>query len=164
MKADIEKYLETQRENTNKQNSENEVFKKIIESSKVDIPQSMIDREVVSLKEEYKQRLSMQGIDWENLIKAQGEEEINKNLSQDAVTRIKNTLIIDQIAKEENIKLEQKDLELKFAQIGTAYGIKPQDLVKQLGQNPDVITSISQQALNDKVRDFLMQNNKVELK
>ncbi len=164
LKADIEKYLETQRENTNKQNSENEVFKKIIESSKVDIPQSMIDREVVSLKEEYKQRLSMQGIDWENLIKAQGEEEINKNLSQDAVTRIKNTLIIDQIAKEENIKLEQKDLELKFAQIGTAYGIKPQDLVKQLGQNPDVITSISQQALNDKVRDFLMQNNKVELK
>ena len=130
----------------------------------VRIPQSMIDREVNSLREEYKQRLAAQGINWDALVKAQGEDQLLKNLDEDAMTRIKNSLVIDKIAKVENIKLEQKDLEAKFAQLGAAYGLKPQDLLKQLGQNPEVLASISQQAMNDKVREFLMNNNKVEIK
>ena len=62
------------------------------------------------------------------------------------------------------IGVEQKDLEAKFAQLGAAYGLKPQDLIKQLGQNPEILASISQQAMNDKVKEFLMENNKVEIK
>ena len=164
LKADIQKYLEDQRSRTNKMNSENEVFKAVIDASKVDIPQSMIDREAASLKEEYKQRLAAQGINWDALVKSQGEDELLKNLNEDAKVRIKNSLVIDKIAKEEKIKLEQKDLEKKFAQLGAAYGLQPQDLIKQIGQNPQVIASVSQQAMNDKVRDFLMENNKVEIK
>lgn len=164
LKADIQKYLESQRERTNKQNSENEVFKTVIDSAKVEIPQSMVDREANSLREEYKQRLAAQGINWDALVKSQGEDQLLKNLNEDALVRIKNSLVIDKIAKEENIKLEQKDIEAKFAQLGAAYGLKPQDLIKQIGQNPEVLASISQQAMNDKVRDFLMENNKVEIK
>lgn len=164
LKADIKKYLESQRERTNKQNAENELFKTVIDASTVDIPQSMIDREAASLKEEYKQRLAAQGINWDNLVKSQGETELLKNLDEDAKTRIKNSLVIDKIAKDENLKLEQKDLEQKFAQLGAAYGLKPEDLIKQLGKNPEILSSISQQAMNDKVRDFLMENNKVEIK
>jgi len=37
-----------------------------------------------------------------------------------------------------------------------------EDMMKQVGKNPDLFTSLSQQALNDKVRDFLMQKNTVE--
>lgn len=164
LKADVQQYLESQRERTNKINSENEVFKAVIDGAKVDIPQSMIDREANSLREEYKQRLAAQGIDWDVLVKAQGEDQLLKNLDEDALVRIKNSLVIDKIAKEESIKLEQKDLEAKFAQLGAAYGLKPQDLIKQLGQNPEMLASISQQAMNDKVREFLMENNKVEIK
>lgn len=164
LKADVQQYLESQRERTNKINSENEVFKAVIDGAKVDIPQSMIDREANSLREEYKQRLAAQGIDWDVLVKAQGEDQLLKNLDEDALVRIKNSLVIDKIAKEESIKLEQKDLEAKFAQLGAVYGLKPQDLIKQLGQNPEMLASISQQAMNDKVREFLMENNKVEIK
>ena len=164
LKADIQNYLNSQRERTNKMNAENEVFKAVIDGAKVDIPQSMIDREANSLKQEYTQRLAAQGINWEALVKAQGEDQLLKNLSEDALVRIKNSLVIDKIAKDENIKLEQKDLEAKFAQLGAAYGLQPQDLIKQLGQNPELLASISQQAMNDKVRDFLMENNKVVVK
>ena len=164
LKADIQNSLNSQRERTNKMNAENEVFKAVIDGAKVDIPQSMVDREADSLKQEYTQRLAAQGINWEALVKAQGEDQLLKNLSEDALVRIKNSLVIDKIAKDENIKLEQKDLEAKFAQLGAAYGLQPQDLIKQLGQNPELLASISQQAMNDKVKDFLMENNKVEIK
>lgn len=164
LKADVKKYLEAQRERANKQNSENEIFKTVIEAAKVDIPQSMIDREVESLKADYTQRLAYQGINWDALVKAQGgEDHLLETLKEDATHRIKNSLVIDKIAKTENIKLEQKDIEKKFAELATMYGMQQQDILKQLGHNPEMLGSLSQQALNDKVRDFLVSNNNVEL-
>ena len=164
LKDDIQKYLDAQRERANKQNSENEIFKAVIESSKVEIPQSMIDREAASLRNDYARRLQAQGIDWENLVKAQGEDKLLENLTEDAKTRIKNSLVIDKIAKVEEIKLEQKDLEHKLSEVGMTYGLKPQDLVHQLTGNPELLSAISQQAMNDKVRDFLMEQNSVTIK
>lgn len=162
-KADIQKYLDTQKENTNRQNSENAVFAKVIEAASVEIPQAMIDREAESLTNDYKQRLQAQGLTWEALEKTQGTESLSETIKEDAKTRIKNSLVIDKIAKEENIKLDPQDLHKKFSQLGAAYGMSQTDLMKQLGKNPEVIASLSQQALNDKVRDFLMEKNSVEL-
>ncbi len=164
LREDVKKYLLAQKEKTNKQNSENELFKTVIDAAKVDIPETMVKREVDSLKADYKQRLSYQGIDWETLVKSQGGvDHLEKTLAEDALFRIKNSLVIDKIAKTENIKLEPKDLEQKFAQLAAMYGLQRQDVLKQLGQNPEMLGSISQQALNDKVRDFLVANNNVEI-
>lgn len=162
LKADIRKYLDSQRERTNKINSENELFKTVVDAAKVDIPQSMVDREAASLTEDYKERLAAQGIKWDALVKSQGEDELLKNINDDALVRIKNSLVIDKIAKEENIKLDPADIEKKFTELGSAYGMSAQDVIKHFGKNPDFIASLSQQALNDKIRDFLAANNKVE--
>ena len=163
LKADIQKYLEEARENTNRNNSENEVFKKVIENASVEIPESMIEREAQSLTAEYKNRLAAQGISWEMLTKAQDENELLKNIHEDAKIRIKNSLVIDKIAKVEDLKLERTDLDKKFAELSAAYRISQQDLYKQIGKNPEILSSLSQQAMNDKVRDFLLANNNVKI-
>ena len=161
-KADIQKYLDMQKENSDRQNSENAVFQKVIDAATVEIPQAMIDREAESLTNDYKQRLMAQGLSWEAVEKAQGNTNLSETIKEDAKVRIKNSLVIDQIAKVENIKLEPKDLTQKLSQLGAAYGMNQADLMKQLGKNPEIFTSLSQQALNDKVRDFLMEKNTVE--
>ncbi len=161
-KADIQKYLDTQRENSNRQNSENAVFQKVIDEASVEIPQTMIDREAESLTNDYKQRLMSQGLSWESVEKTQGAESLSETIKEDAKVRIKNSLVIDQIAKIENIKIEPKDLSQKISQLGAAYGMNQEDMLKQIGKNPEIFTSLSQQALNDKVRDFLMEKNTVE--
>lgn len=162
LKADIQKYLDNQKENTNRQNSENAVFAKVIDSAIVEIPQTMIDREAESLTNDYKQRLQAQGLSWESLEKTQGAESLTETIKEDAKVRIKNSLVIDKIAKEENIKLEPSDMHKKFTQLSSVYGMTQTDLMKQLSKNPEVIASLSQQALNDKVRDFLMEKNSVK--
>ena len=163
LKADIKDYIEKQRESLKKSAAENAVFKQVIESSSVEIPQRMIDREVESLKADYKQRLSYQGIDWDTFMKSQGnEEEFNNTLVEDAKTRIKNSLIIDKIAKEEKVSVEQSDFAGKLDQLAAAYGMGAQDMLKQFGQNPDFLQTLSQQIVNEKVRTFLVDNNKVE--
>jgi len=161
LKADINDYIEKQRENIRKVNAENTVFKAVIDSSSVEIPQSMIDREVNSLREEYRQRMSYQGINWDEFVKNQGAE-FETGLTEDAASRIKNSLIIDKISKEAGVNVEQDDFRGKLSQMASLYGVGPDELVKQFGQNPDFLSSISQQIVNDKVRDYLIANNNIE--
>lgn len=163
LKADIQSYIDKQRENLKKVNAENAVFKSVIESSSVEIPEGMISREAESLKADYRQRLSYQGIEWDTFVSSHGsEDEFNKALLQDAKTRIKNTLVIDKISKEINLKLEQSDFQHKMSQLSAAYGTTPQELIKQFGKDKNFLSTMSQQIVNDKVREYLAANNNIE--
>lgn len=164
LKADIQKYLDNTKENENKKNANNAIFTKVLEGVKVDIQETMIERESQSLLEEYKQRLASQGFDWEKAVDAQGLDSIMASLKEEAQTRIKNSLVIDKIAREEKIKVEPADLERKIQELEVAYRMERAEIMKQLRQNPEVINSLSQQALNEKVGQFLEENNKVEFK
>ena len=70
------------------------IFEKVVSDAKVDIQQSMIDREADQLVEEYKQKLQMQGFTWEQAVEAQGYDEIMNSLKEDAAVRVKNSLVI----------------------------------------------------------------------
>jgi len=164
LKADIQKYLDTQKEDIDRMNSEKAVFEKVTSEAKVDIQQSMIDREADELVAEYRQKLEMQGFTWEQAIEAQGYDNIMNSLKEDAAVRVKNSLVIDKIAKEENITVSQADFGAKLTELSKMYQIEPSALVKQLTQTPGVFNALSQQALNEKVTKFLADNNTVTVK
>lgn len=164
LKADIQSYLDTTKQKENKRISDNTLFEKILNNAKVDIQDSMIEREAQTLLEEYKQRLAMQGYNWEDALKAQGQDELMSELKKEAVLRIKNSLVIDKIAQEEDIKVEPADFEAKLKELEAMYHLNRADLLKQLKQGPEIFNTLSQQALNEKVIKFLSENNTVELK
>lgn len=164
LKADIQKYLDTQKADYDRMNSEKAIFEKVASEAKVDIQQTMIDREADELVEEYKQKLAAQGFSWEQAIEAQGYDTIMNQLKEDAAVRVKNSLVIDKIAKLENITVSQADFSAKLTELSQMYQIDPQTMVKQLSQTPGVFNALSQQALNEKVTKFLADNNTVKLK
>ena len=164
LKADIQKYLDTQKADIDRTNSEKAIFEKVTSEAKVDIQQSMIDREADQLVAEYKQKLEMQGFTWEQAVEAQGYDEIMNSLKEDAAVRVKNSLVIDKIAKEENITVSQADFGAKLSELSQMYQIDTPTMIKQLSQTPGVFNALSQQALNEKVTQFLADNNKVNLK
>ena len=164
LKADIQKYLDTQKADIDRTNSEKAIFEKVTSDAKVEIQQSMIDREADQLVAEYKQKLEMQGFTWEQAVEAQGYDEIMNSLKEDAAVRVKNSLVIDKIAKEENITVSQADFGAKLSELSQMYQIDTPTMIKQLSQTPGVFNALSQQALNEKVTQFLAENNKVNLK
>lgn len=164
LKADIQKYLDNTKEAENKKNANNAIFEAVLKNVKVDIQESMIQREAEAMFEEYKQRLTMQGFEWEKAIESQGRENVLNSLKEEAIVRIKNSLVIDKIAKEENIKVEAEDVDKKLQEVEKTYHISRTDLMKQLRENPELINSLSQQALNEKINEFLNKNNSVEFK
>ena len=164
LKADIQQYLDTQKADIDRTNSEKAIFEKVVEATKVDIQQSMIDRETDQLIEEYKQKLQMQGFTWDQAVEAQGYETIVNSLKEDAAVRVKISLVIDKIAKVENITISQEDFSAKLSELSRMYQIDTQTMLKQLSQTPGVFNALSQQALNEKVTQFLAENNTVNLK
>lgn len=164
LKADIQKYLDTQKADIDRTNSEKAIFEKVTGDAKVEIQQSMIDREAEQLAEEYKQKLSMQGFSWDQAVEAQGYDNIMNSLKEDAAMRVKNSLVIDKIAKEENLVVSQAEFGAKLSEIGRMYQMDTPTMIKQLSQTPGVFNAISQQALNEKVTQFLAENNTVKFK
>ena len=164
LKADIQKYLDTQKADIDRTNSEKAIFENVTGDAKVEIQQSMIDREADQLAEEYKQKLSMQGFSWDQAVEAQGYDNIMNSLKEDAAMRVKNSLVIDKIAKEENLVVSQAEFGAKLSEIGRMYQMDTPTMIKQLSQTPGVFNAISQQALNEKVTQFLAENNTVKVK
>lgn len=163
LKADIQNFIDSQRESLKKSAAENSVFKSISDSTKIDIPQTMIEREISAIINENRQRIAYQNGNWDKFIEAKGGEAAYKSgVENEAKVRIKNSLIIDKIAKEEKITVEQADFSNRLSQLSAAYGITPDQLVKQFGQDPNFLSGLSQQIINDKVRNFLVENNKFE--
>ena len=164
LKADIQKYLDKQKADADRTASEKAIFEKVTEACKVEIQQSMIDREADQLVEEYKQKLSMQGFSWEQAVEAQGFDNIMNSLKEDAQLRVKNSLVIDKIAKEEKLEVSQAEFGAKLSELGRMYQMDTPTMIKQLSQTPGVFNAISQQALNEKVTQFLAENNTVKFK
>ncbi len=164
LKADIQKYLDQQKADIDRVNSEKAIFEKVTSEAKVEIQQSMIDREADQLVEEYKQKLGMQGFSWEQAVEAQGYDNIMNSLKEDAAVRVKNSLVIDKIAKEENLVVSQEEFGAKLSELSQMYQIDTTTMIKQLSQTPGVFNAISQQALNEKVTQFLADKNTVNLK
>lgn len=164
LKADVQQFLDSTKEREDKKRAEQAIFEKIMESAKVDIQDSMIQRESGALLDEYKQRLAMQGFNFEDAMKNQDQSELMAELKKEAETRIKSSLVIDKIAQSENIKVDFSEMEGKLKEVEAMYRMSRADMLKQIKQNPGVFDALSQQVLNEKVIKFLAENNKVEFK
>ena len=164
LKENMQKHIDANKANIDRTNSEKAIFDKVVSNAKVDIQQSLIDREADQLLEEYKQKLAMQGFTWEQALEAQSYDSIMTSLKEDAATRVRNSLIIDKIAKEDNIKVSQAEFGAKLSELSQMYNIDAATMIKQLSQTPGVLNALSQQALNEKVMQFLADNNTVDLK
>ncbi len=124
----------------------------------------MIERESGALLEEYKQRLTMQGFNFEDAMKNQDQTQLMTELKKEATMRIKSSLVIDKIAQNEDIKVDYSEMEGKLKEVEAMYQMSRADMLKQIKQNPGVFDALSQQVLNEKVMKFLSENNKVEFK
>ncbi len=164
LKADIQKYLEHTKQTEENKRYAQALFEKVLANAKVDIQETMIARETAQLMQEFKANVEQQGAKWEDILEKEGQDKIRENLKEEAEARIKNSLVIQEIQSLENIEVTPQDVEKKFADLAKMYGTDTKTLINQFKGNPNVIYSITQQVLTEKVMEFLTNNNTVKVK
>ena len=160
LKEDIKKYLDDVEKNENERIKSDAIFARVLETTEIKIQDSMLDREYEAIMQDARMRASQQGADFDKLVEAEGKDVVEKRFREEGEKRIKNSLVIEKIAFEENIRVEQADVMNHINQMAAMYGMPAVQLFEELRKNPESFAAISQQITANKVNDFLLQNNK----
>jgi len=115
IKESKEKQLKTAREN--------ELVDKVIEGASMDIPEPMIELQVSRMAEDFAQRLRYQGLSIENYFQYTGmtKEQFLDSLRPQALKQIQTRLVLEAIAKEEQIEVSDEELDKELAELAKMY-------------------------------------------
>jgi trigger factor len=115
LKADIKKQLKTEKQNQANIDQQNELMSKIADKTQVDVPQKLVQDEIMRMEEQEKQNLAYRGQTWQEHLDAEGvteEEHRERNLSE-AAQRVKIGLILSEIADKEKLSVTPEELEIR---------------------------------------------------
>ena len=122
-KEDIRAKLLAGKEEQAKNTMQNALVAKAIENAQMDIPDAMIDSQVEQMVEEFKQRVTYQGLSFEQYLQFSGQDPdaFKENMRPEAVKRIQSTLVLEAIAAAESIEASDEDLDKEFERMASMY-------------------------------------------
>lgn len=161
LKADIRAKQEENNNLRAKREFENQVVTKAVEASEVEIPEVMVDREVDYMVKDLDNRLKYQGMDIQKYTEMMGVtiDAIKKDFKEMAKTRVKTNLVLEEIAKAENITASDEDVDKRAEELAAMYGTKDTQKMKESILNTQT-EIIKEELVNNMVIDFLVSSSK----
>jgi trigger factor len=163
-KEDVKKNIADRKEAQARRTKEEEAIAKIVDKSKMDIPDAMIDTQVNSMINEYANSMRQSGLSFEQYLQFTGMtvEKFREQVRPDALDRIKSSLVLEQIAKEESIEASDEDVDARIAEIAEQYGMPAENLQKNIpaSERKEMKKEIAMQ----KALEFVMDNVKERAK
>ena len=153
-KESLKKNLEEKKENEAKRTKEDEAVQKIIDKSKMDIPEAMIDTQCETMMEEFAQRIGQSGLSMDQYLQFSGltVDGLKEQVRPEALSRIQASLVLEQIAKDENIEVSDEDVNAEIEKMAASYGMEADKLKEYMGD-----------AEKDSMKKDLAINKAVEL-
>ena len=160
-KEQLEKYLENLFKDQAKMEArgkfQKEAFAKIKEQVEINIPTSLVAKEMKNQEAQFAQQMKQQGLTIEQYIKMTGikPETLMSQYKAQAIERLKDSLIFAEIAKLEKIEITDAEYEAEYVKLAKVYGQDEKSI-------RNVITKAQMQIpmTNDKVIDILIKGNK----
>ena len=162
LKADIQKYVDNTAKSENERRVANKAFETLLEKVEVEVQDTMINREIQALMGEFKQRINMQGGNFDEMLEREGHEKVYAQLKEEALKRIKTSLIVGKIAQEEKLSVSQEDIQQKLGEIAQMYRTTVDAIVADIQKNMNILNSINQQIITEKVTKLLIENANVK--
>lgn len=116
LKSDIKKQVQNEKQFQADRNYENELIKKITDKSKVDVPDTLIEEQLLQMEEEEKRNLAYRGTTWPEHLAQENVtlEQHRERHRPDAEIRVKGGLILSEIAEQEKIEVTPEELEIRL--------------------------------------------------
>ena len=163
-KEDLRKHLEVSKENDAKRAKEDEAIKKIIDKSTMELPDAMIDTQCENMINEFAQRISQSGLTMDQYMQFSGMtiDGLKEQVRPEAITRIQSSLVLEQIAKEENIEVSDEEINAEVEKMAAQYGMEADKLKEYLGDAEK--ESMKRDLAITKAVDLIMENVKERAK
>lgn len=157
-KEDVKKHLMEQKENEAKRTKEDEAIQAIIDKSEMDIPEAMLETQCENMVNEFAQRISQSGLSMEQYMQFSGLtlDKLKEQVRPEAETRIKSSLVLEQVAKEENIEVTEEEIDAELEKMAANYGMEVDKLKEYMGDSEK--ESMKRDLAVTKAVDLIMAN------
>lgn len=159
-KADIKEKIRDRKKEAANTERENKIVDAAVEAATMDIPEAMIEEQVQQMTDEFAQRLSYQGLSMEQYLMFSGmdAQKFADDLKPQAVKRIETRLVLEAIAKAEDITANEEDFKAELEKMAGMYQMETEQLEKiiQGAQKDQMMDDIAVQ----KAVDFLVSEAK----
>lgn len=162
LKADIRNKLEKEAERKAEHDLKDGLVDKAVAGSEVTVPGTMIEQRIDSMMENMNQRLGMQGLSVEDYLKYSGTtvEEFRNNYRERAEKEVRVDLVLEAIAKAENIEVSDEDIESRVQEMAGQYKQDPA-VFRQWMENGGNLEPLKKSIVIDKTVDFIVERAKL---
>ena len=136
-KDSVKAKLEEQKQNEIKRSYQDEAIDKIVDKSTMELPDAMIDTQCENMINQFAQQMAQQGLSMDQYLQFSGLtlDQLKEQVRPDAITRIKSSLVLEQIAKEENIEITDADVDAEIEKMATMYNMEADKLKEYMGED-----------------------------
>ena len=136
-KEDIKKKLTEKKEKEARAKKEAQAVEKAVENATMEIPDAMIDTQVQSMMEDFARRMQSQGLSMEQYFQFTGMDakKMHDQMKPEALKRIQNSLVLEAVAKAENIEISDEKVDEEIAKMAEAYKMEVEKLKGIIGDS-----------------------------
>lgn len=161
LKADIKREITAQKEREAKEKLKDELVAELADSSKVALPELLIDDQLRSIEQDLMQNLSYRGLTMDSYLKTQGFKDKadwqKKEARPAAEKRVKAGLVLAELSKELGVEVSREELDAQISTFKQQYG-KDAKLAARF-DDPNVHRDIANRMITDKTIDRLVELN-----
>ena len=136
-KEDIKKNLAEKKASAAKSQKESEVIEAIVNDSKMDVPEAMIETKQRQMVDDFAQRMQMQGLSMEQYFQFTGltPEKMLDQVRPQAEANIKSRLVLEAIVAAENIQPTEEDFTKEIERMAEVYQMEADKVRELVGEN-----------------------------
>lgn len=136
-KEDLKATLKVRKEQEAKNKKEGLVIDKIIENAQMEIPEPMVETTKEQMLNEFAQQISYQGLSIEQYFQFTGmsKDKFLETATPEAERRIKSRLVLEAVAKAEDIQVSDEELEEELKKMAETYQMDYDQLVDLVGDS-----------------------------
>ena len=134
-KADLRKKLEAAKMKSAAAQNENNVIAKVCENAQIDIPAPMIEMQTEQMIDDYARRMQSQGLPLDQYMQYTGMtmDKLKEQFRPQAERNLKTRLVLEEVAKAENIQVSEEAVDAEIKKMAEAYKIEPEKMKEYLG-------------------------------
>ena len=159
MKAKLRENIEKNAQREADTKRRNEILKQATDNITVDIPEVMVENRVSNMIQELSVNLENQGMNLDAYLKYANMDmaKLREQYKESASIAVKTELMLDAVAKAEDIKVENADINAEIALLAATYGTTPQEVSKIIKKNHSIGNLVAT-VLHKKAANFIIDS------
>ena len=159
LKKNMEKSLKSQYENGLKQIQKKELMDVLDKEYNFDLPQGIVDQEFNDIWNRIVLAKKDGSLDKDD--KKLNDDQLKKRYEKISERRVRLAILLQFIAKEKNISVDEKELTNGMISYASRYPGQEKEIIEYFKKNPSSIETIRGPILEEKVMEYLISNAKI---